>query len=412
MIPRGACPTLTNPMMTGDGLLVRLSLERPGLSAATLAEIAAAAADHGNGLIDVSARGNIQIRGLSDLSLPLLARRIEALEILAPDSPAISINALAGVDPTIKGDPFSIAQTIRHRIGASKPALHLAPKVAIVIDGGGALPLDMLAADIRLVATDGGWSLALGGDALSAAPLAQVDDADVGTAAFLILKCIASRGTGARARTMVESEGLVPFISALAPIPHYPPCPMARNRVAIAVGRHRLEPDRHALGIGLPFGQVDAATLGRLAEAAGRMEGATVRPAPRRALIVAGLTPAGAIALTYTARKLGLIVDPADPRLAIAACSGQPACTSAHFDTRTLALYLADHAHVSGPIHISGCAKGCAHPTPARLTITGQADGIGIVADGRAGDPPSTLLPPLDPASLAARITDLLESKT
>lgn len=413
MTRRGACPTLASPMMTGDGLLVRLALERPGLSAAALAEIAAAAADHGNGLIDVSARGNIQIRGLSDISLPLLTKRIEALNIISPDSPAIAINALAGVDPAIQGNPLSTAQTIRDLIAACRPALQLAPKIAIVIDGGGALPLDALTADIRLVATDGGWSLALGGDALSAIPLAMVDDADAGLAVLLILKCLASRGNEARARHILESEGLAYFASALTPIPQRPPAPTRKNTGAAPIGRHRFGPGHHAIGIGLPFGQIDATTLGRLAEAAGPAAGVTICPAPGRALIVTGLTPAHADALTDTARELGLIVDPADPRLAIAACSGQPACASAHFDTRAVALYLAGALTPgAGSLHISGCAKGCAHPDPARLTIIGWTDGIGIVADGRASDPPSTHLPPLDPAGLAARITELLESKT
>jgi len=202
MSRRGACPTLAAPMMTGDGLLVRLALERPGLSPAVLLAIAAAAADHGNGLIDVSARGNIQIRGISGDSLAALTRRLEALEILALDGPAIAVNPLAGIDPAIRNDPLSLARIVREL--ASE--LRLAPKVAIVIDGRGALPLDGLVADIRMVASDGGWSIALGGDALSAVPLAWVDEGHAGAAALAILELLASRGDEGRARSILAAD--------------------------------------------------------------------------------------------------------------------------------------------------------------------------------------------------------------
>ena len=35
-------------------------------------------------------------------------------------------------------------------------------------------------------------------------------------------------------------------------------------------------------------------------------------------------------------------------------------------------------------IHISGCAKGCAHPAPAALTVVGTERGCGIVRHGSA----------------------------
>jgi len=39
-------------------------------------------------------------------------------------------------------------------------------------------------------------------------------------------------------------------------------------------------------------------------------------------------------------------------------------------------------------LHVSGCAKGCAHPGVAPLTLTAQADGFDLVRRGRAGGLP------------------------
>ena len=42
----------------------------------------------------------------------------------------------------------------------------------------------------------------------------------------------------------------------------------------------------------------------------------------------------------------------------------------------------------SSVIHLSGCAKGCAHPAPAALTIVGMADGCALIANGTAPTAP------------------------
>ena len=70
---RGWCPSLARPMPTGDGLLARIHPPLGALSAAQMRAVAAGARAHGNGHIDVTARGNLQIRGVSEASAPRLA---------------------------------------------------------------------------------------------------------------------------------------------------------------------------------------------------------------------------------------------------------------------------------------------------------------------------------------------------
>ena len=70
---RGACPSIAAPMRTGDGLLVRLRPVAPALSAADLLALADLARRHGNGLIEITARGNLQLRGLTEAGMPQLA---------------------------------------------------------------------------------------------------------------------------------------------------------------------------------------------------------------------------------------------------------------------------------------------------------------------------------------------------
>ena len=71
-VARGACPRLSEPMQTGDGLLARMVTAGP-IPLDQFARLCAAASEHGNGVMEISARGSLQVRGLTPLSAPLFA---------------------------------------------------------------------------------------------------------------------------------------------------------------------------------------------------------------------------------------------------------------------------------------------------------------------------------------------------
>jgi precorrin-3B synthase len=256
--------------------------------------------------------------------------------------------------------------------------------------------------------------LTLGGDASTSVPLGMVDEGNAAQAVLLLLKLVAGRGSQLRARDLLDEAGSGPFHAALAATSVAPPRVISPRPSVPTVGRHAFDDERQALGMALPFGQIDAARLVRLAQAADRLEAKSICPAPGRALLVTGLSTDRIDMMANAAITLGVIVDPTDPRLGIAACTGKPACASAHFDTRAVARHIAAHAPTlvtdGRQVHISGCAKGCARASAAETTIVGRADGIGVVIDGRADAVPFSVLPHLDPVALVARIT-LLESK-
>jgi precorrin-3B synthase len=52
-------------------------------------------------------------------------------------------------------------------------------------------------------------------------------------------------------------------------------------------------------------------------------------------------------------------------------------------------------------LHVSGCAKGCAHPAPAPLTIVGTEHGCGVVRNDTARAAPTTTH---DPEELIAAL--------
>src|SRR5262249_33103014 len=77
---RGICPGLSVPMPTGDGLLVRLRPTAP-IPSDAMVGFCEGARRHGNGIIEISARGSLQVRGLTPHTAPLFASAVAELGI-------------------------------------------------------------------------------------------------------------------------------------------------------------------------------------------------------------------------------------------------------------------------------------------------------------------------------------------
>jgi precorrin-3B synthase len=97
----------------------------------------------------------------------------------------------------------------------------------------------------------------------------------------------------------------------------------------------------------------------------------------------------GIDSLDHVADTGGLLTDPDDPLLRVTACTGAPGCPQASVETRALARHLAASLPTGKTLHVSGCAKGCAHPAPADLTLVGCCGAFDLVHAGRAWDEPA-----------------------
>jgi len=392
---RGACPGLSAPMTTGDGLLVRL-LPIGTVALDAFAALCATARQHGNGIIEVTSRGSIQIRGLSAASAPRFAATIAALGIVAGDGIPVLINPLAGLDAEDIIDACALAADLRLALAQNSLTRRLSAKVSIAIDGGGQLNLDGIAADVRLraEAIDGVAELcvSVGGDGQSATHLGCVTGRNGIEAATRLLEVLAQRGRVARMRDVVAAEGVAAFRSAVADLIINDEPVRSQRRSNDTVGIYPLRDGAFAYGVGLAFGHADATSLQRLTEAAEAAGAGGLRAAPGRALMVVGLTQQTASSFVTAAEALGFVVRAGDPRRHVVACAGAPICASADIAARALAPQIAAAAapHLDGSfkIHISGCAKGCAHPALAALTVVGTSSGCALVANGSTGDAP------------------------
>ncbi|RWX25933.1 precorrin-3B synthase [Rhizobium leguminosarum] len=384
---RGACPALAAPMPTGDGLLVRLRPAGGALTLSQFAGLARSAADHGNGILEITARGNLQIRGLRTETVGQLAADIDAAGITVPDGPAIETSPLHGIDPEEICDPAAMEMALRSMLRDQLASPRLAPKLSLVVEGGGAFGLSALSADIRIVAqSPAEWLVAINGDGETAMPVAIGPAEAAISAVGEILSLLANLGQGSRTRDLDPAllrarfpamDGIKFFPSGAAGIP--------------LAGSHRLEDGKTILGVRPAFGQMRASDLIALLDLATDPGATAIRLAPGRGFFLIGLSADTVPAMQMAAAGLGFSTQPGDNTEHIAACAGAGACGSAFYETRTLARRLIGVAPAlfdgSLTLHLSGCAKGCAHARPA-LTLTGSAEGYGLILNGLAADQP------------------------
>ncbi|MCE7797121.1 cobalamin biosynthesis protein CobG [Sphingobium sufflavum] len=367
---RGWCPTAWRPMLAGDGLIVRVRPRLGQLSRAQILGLCEIANVHGNGMIDATSRANLQIRGVAEGNLPTLLDRLVALDLVDADRWMEERRAiLVAPDWTEGDDSARIAGQLTARLGDLPD---LPAKVGFGIDAGDAPVLGAGLADFRIErGADGGPILRAEGRA-TGVPVAV----DAAAEALVAL-----------AHWFVESGGVVAGRMArhAAPLPDW-----ARGEVAPAPARAPLQPGRHALGVtcGVAFGSMAAGALATLVEDSGAQ---AVRLTPWRMLLLEG-------ARALSPMPEGFIAEAGHPLLRADACPGAPLCPQATVATRPLALRLA--RHLQGRLHISGCAKGCAHAGPVDVVATGRDGLFDLGLGARAGDPPS--LSGLTPQQLLA----------
>jgi precorrin-3B synthase len=392
-LARGACPSLTAPMQTGDGLLVRLRPSTPGLTICQFRQLATAAALRGNGLIEITARGNLQLRGLSLETMSGLEADIGRAGIVPQIGLTIETPPLSGKDFGEIADARAMAARLRDALAGLPAPLTLAPKLTIIVDGGGRLNLDAVAADIRLMAiatTDAKprWQVAVGGSRASAASVFAGSEEDAPAKVLDLLKTLAALGVVARGRDLLPA-GTAPWTESAVPQTSLQP-------QQSYLGIHSLGAKTGVLGLRPAFGQIHADALIAFLDVAeaGRVD--EIRTAPDHALLLLGASAEAMTKLQAAAGTFGFWTDADEPASHIATCSGSGACASATYRTRDIATKAVDWTagllDGSMTLHLSGCPKGCAHPGTSALTIVGLPTGYGIIVQGKASSRPDLVV--------------------
>jgi precorrin-3B synthase len=396
---QGWCPGALRPMQSGDGLLLRAKTTHPRLSAQQAREIASIARDCGNGLIDLSQRAQLQLRGVSEAKLEQAQRRLAALGLLAEDAATESLlNFL--VSPFADAQASALVAGLAQSLVKDASLLAFPGKFGFLVDDGGALGLSASTMDIRIEAHGDNVAIIADGaraHAFLATPETACDVALALARAFLDLRA-GREFELRRMRNVVATFGLEALAeaAALTPTPYESLC---RAASAVEIFGALLSRDggakeeRAFAGIGASSGRWradDLDALAALAEVHGLNE---LRLTPWRALLLPCADLEAAQYIIEVAACRGFVIAADDPRLAVIACPGAPECPQAHAPTRDLAEILAPLAarlaSEGATLHISGCAKGCASPATAKVALVATPRGFDLIDDGRASDAPT-----------------------
>ncbi|MDC0736674.1 cobalamin biosynthesis protein CobG [Cognatishimia sp. SS12] len=358
---KGWCPGAYQPMLSGDGLVVRI---RPILARLTRAQalgLCGLAQRYGSGIIDVTSRANIQLRGVDAAQHDTLLTALVDLDLL-PDDPAIEArrNILVAPDWPEGGLTERLARQLITRL-TDLPALPA--KFGFSIEADAAPMLGDASADLRIERAGSGLILRAEGCATGRA----VTEANAIDQLIALAHWFAGSG-GQDAKRMARhltTTELPPEWQGDAPL---------KPRAPLAAG---LSPGGTAYGVA--FGQINAAALADLIE---KSACRALRVTPWRLIVTEDAAP-------LADPPPGLLTQESDPLRRLHACPGAPFCASATVQTHALARRMAQAPQLpGGRLHISGCAKGCAHPRRAGTTLVGHDGRFDLVRDGLPWDDP------------------------
>lgn len=362
---QGWCPGALRPMMSGDGLVVRVRPRNNSLTAAQAEGLAAAASRHGNGYLSLSNRANINIRGVKPETHPDLIDDLVALGLVDADAETearrnILVNPIRAhfFDDADSHPNVALADALADALAAAD-APRLPGKFGFVVDlDRGLRELAHDVGDIRIESADTGWKdFILRADGMPTGRLVTRETA-AGLAIEMARWFVDSGGVGADGRGRMRdhiARGARPpagLSGDVAPArPAIPPKPGPRGGGTL---------------VAFAFGQVRAEKFAWLAKAGGSIQ----------------ITPWRMIYFSsgYKVRRelmfdRDFITSSDDPLLRVVACTGAPGCPQACRETRMFARQIAPWVPRGATAHISGCAKGCAHPGKADFALTATPEG-------------------------------------
>ena len=387
MTAADACPGILDLHEARDGHVARIRLPGGYVTGRRLRGLAALASRFGNGCVDLTARGNVQIRGVAADDATGLARRAASAGLLPSPAHDRARNITASPLAGLAGHP-----DLRRLVVAVDRALRADPSLAALPgrflfsldDGTGRAGLS--GCDVGLRWHPRGSDLILAGRETGLRGPASQGVAQAITAARAFL----GQRQAALASTGPASTG--PGIMRMAALPDGGAAVAAAaggvlgDTVTDIVSRLPLGalPDP---GVDCAAVAVVAAPLARLTAPQLRLLGRMLRPGEMARLAAAGrivLPLAGPVdAALAELAGAGLIVSGDHILSAVTACSGM-SCARSLADVRSLAGRvpgLAAGFAGMGPVHWAGCGRRCGLPADATAMVAMSAEQF-MIADG------------------------------
>ncbi|MEO8177748.1 MAG: NirA family protein [Deltaproteobacteria bacterium] len=390
-----------------DAFMCRLRLAAGQITAHQLRGVAALAERFGHPIIQLTTRGNLQLRGIKAGSTLDVLRGLAELGIVTRGAGAdgvrnIRANPTAGFDRRELIDVSPFARAAQYRILADRSLQALPRKFTLGFDGGGAVSAFPETCDLgfRAVRVPPGAAVPSGvyfrlllGGATSHGRFAR--DAGVVVAPEHCLEVLeqvlgiyvehGDRTNRRRARLLylLESWGLERFMaqlrrrleervpgaprSLLAPLPHGACEPAIPADPSAHIGFHNQKPrGKSYVGITTKEGLLRVDQARGLADLASEYGSGELRLSAQQNLLIPGLPDTQLHRVKDALAELSLGWSASAVRAGLLACTGSAGCPFAAGDVKRRAEELAQHLESQFTfeqpltIRLSGCHRGCA----------------------------------------------------
>jgi sulfite reductase beta subunit-like hemoprotein len=356
-----------------DGWLARVRVPGGRLSSAQLCALTRAAA-LGNGLVDLTSRANLQVRGLpGDVGerLAALLREVGLLPSAAHDRVRnVIASPLAGRHPRALAATDAVVEELDRRLCADRELAELPGRFLFAVDDGSGLALGHTA-DVALVARDPRtFALAIAGHTTSRSVGAgdAAATAIAAASAFLAVRDHAWRIAELPQGPAAVARRLETTLTG----------PLERPRVTPRPGWLDQRDGRRALTALVPLGRLDADGLSALATLGGE-----VRPSTERTITLVDLDAAAAVQAERAVTALGLVVEDGSGWVGLTACAGLRRCANARVDVRAAAAQRAALRRPGAPReHWAACERRCGEWAGQPVAVAARPDGIAV----RRGD--------------------------
>jgi precorrin-3B synthase len=388
------CPGVLRLAEAADGFLARVRLPGGLADAARLRALARLAADLGDGRMELTSRGNVQLRGLAaDAAGPLTdgLARAGLLPSFSHDRVRnVLASPLAGLDqgPDLTG----IVRALDAALCARPRLAQLPGRFLFAIDDGrgdvAGLGADVVAVvDAGSVVVNGLRVGSVGAGDLPDGRRPSVVDVMLAFAEAFLDLTADSGGTAWRVSDLPGGpERVRSLVASRLGLAATPRAPVAMTAAARPVGLVACPETGDSTGSpelvrdGPGRSVVLLAPLGRLTAAqvtwvADQVAGQAARVTPWRSVVLPDLADAAGV--LRDAAGLGFGTDEASPWLRVTACAGRPGCASALADVQEDAAGFA--ALWPGRIvHVSGCARHCGRPAATEIDVTATSEGYQV----------------------------------
>jgi precorrin-3B synthase len=359
-----ACPGALQVHQAADGAMARIRLPGGMITAAQLATLADVSSRLGSGALELTVRGNVQVRGITDVAA--VGDAIAAAGLL----PSATHERVRNIVTSPLSGRVGGKVDVREWVGELDAAICAEPSLAKLggrfwfgLDDGRA-DVSGLGADAGVHWFDDGGALLLAGrDTGIRVAVGDVADTLVGVA----VRFLEIRGKAWRVNELDDLHDLVPGAELSGK--SFPPVTTA------PVGWIPQTDGRVTLGATVPLGVLPA----RVAEYLAAIEAPLVIT-PWRSVLVCDLSEEVADVSLRVLAPLGLVFDENSPWLTVSACTGRPGCVHSVADVRAdAAQSLSADSPVSGVHrHFVGCERACGSP-PSGEVLVATGDGYRLL---------------------------------